>query len=262
MTGPIHIGGVGRTGTSVMAETFHANPDIVYFSEPRFLCDPGGLMTYIEGTTPPEECRVMMKNHFIPIMRRYLRQYGYDDSVYTSEVINAILSELAPVNRVRCAAQVTERLFGLMGDNWVEKTPHTVRWVHYLYEMFGQRMRYIHMIRNPLDTVHSLMRQGWGGGDVWESSNYYSRILEDAWNSYREAGKPANYLVVSLDNLVDNPVTEIGRVVEFTGVSLTADLIDTKKSHRGRGGTFTQAEKDIILTRCEAWYQRWLEEAD
>jgi len=204
----------------------------MYFNEPRFISDEDGLAEYILGRTSLTRFRDKMIAHFRWNLIHKLQGAGFEEAeqVYTAEAVANALHQSTqelPVTRVTQGRTFIENLFALVmrpeHKHWVEKTPSTVIYADVLYWMFPQ-MRYIHIIRQPKDTCVSIMRQSWGVQTVEQFCAYYQVIMGKAHQARRYI-PPENYLVVSLESFVHNPIQMARRVYDFVGIPIADAVI-------------------------------------
>lgn len=236
---PIFIGGSGRSGTTVLGHILASHPDILYFSEPRFLIDEGGVIDFIAGKLSVEQFSDWMIDHYqnklvnsIEISIS-LNSNIYDAAeIFSIEVIKKILSNSfrANFNRIEAATMFVANIFqnGLLAMQkirCVEKTPHTFLMAHVLYEMFPD-LKYIHTIRDPKDVCCSMMPLSWGPNSITEFILYYKSMMIRALQSL--SALPANQLLtVELENLTKRPIETIKAIFEFLGLQYSAEQLST-----------------------------------
>lgn len=230
----IFIGGTGRCGTAVLGAMFAAHPQIMYFNEPRFISDEGGLAEYILGRTSWRGFRHKMLKSFRWNLIHKLQGAGFEEAeqIYTTEAVANVLHQSMQCPRARSGriAQgraFIENLFALAmkpeHQYWVEKTPGTVMYADMLYEMFPE-VRYIHIIRQPKDVCVSILRQPWRVRTVGRFCAYYRNVMDKAYQAHQHIPLE-NYLVVSLESFVHNPVKSVRYIYAWAGIPIADEVI-------------------------------------
>jgi len=259
------IGGTGRCGTSVLGIAFGTHPDVAYFGEPRFINDPGGLYDYLLGRVTSKQFREKMLREFYQILSIRVAPESWA-SAYTWEAVRQVVDEeVTGQNRIGDGLRLLLALFGLAGrDYWVEKTPHTVRYVDLLYRMFGDDLRYLHLIREPKDILASLMHQKWGPKGTGNFCIWYNEIMGDARTAYGKTPQGC-YAVVEMEELVRQPQNVLPWIFRFFEIPADPDwLFDVIKTirpadaHIGRcAADLSRREQQEINDKCSPLYLWW-----
>ena len=268
----IFIGGSGRCGTSILASLFGVHPDVLYFPEPRFLINPGGLNDFLHQRIDFRVFKHNLVHEFRTVLINGLKGLGYAEApeVYTiektEEVIDCHFSGDGPL--LVQAANFIQGLFGLGFSAWhkkigAEKTPHTILMADTLYAMFPG-MKYYHILREPKDVCASMMVQSWGPNSPEEFIFYYNKLMRVA-NEARTRIPAGNYFVVSLETLIDEPLECTTAVFDFAGISSSEalirrwlDLIEVKSAHVDRWkSALSESEAKAIERYCYPLYHEW-----
>jgi len=270
----IFVGGTGRCGTAILGAMFAAHPQVMYFNEPRFISDEGGLAGYILGRTSWRGFQHKMLKSFRWNLIHKLQGAGLEEAeqIYTTEAVDDVLHQSMPRPQARSGRITQGRAFieNLLAlamkpthRYWVEKTPGTVMYADVLYWMFPD-MRYIHIIRQPKDTCVSIQRQPWGIRSVDQFCIYYERLMNKAYQAHQHI-PPENYLVVSLESFAHNPVPVAQRIYDFVGIPIVDAVIQQVDEHVSvehahidcwREGLSTQHAVKIDA-ECGALYLQW-----
>jgi hypothetical protein len=269
------VGGTGRSGTSVLGNVFASSEDTVYFSEPRFLSDRGGLPDYLDGRISYEVFSANMIDGFRPRLIMGLANQGFTEAarIYSPITVSTLLDGTLgspALDKHRAAHSFVNRLFGLMLKEtgrkyWVEKTPHTIVHVDMLYRLFPN-MRYIHIVREPKDVYASMLTVYWGVKNAKEFVSVYRELMQRAYRPLRYIPKK-NYLVVSLEGLVRDRMEVLRRVVDFAEIPFTdeqlvqaAQAVDRQTAHIGRWKDEISAQDAALVDKgCQRLYQVWRE---
>ena len=267
---PIFIGGTGRCGTTVIGNILGSHPDVLYFAEPRLICDSGGILHWVRGGTTYEELEKNLVGQFRDTLC-YSTCIEASMDVYSETFISSLAQDvLKPAeDKVAASGEFLDRLFGTMvfyaGKRWwAEKTPHTVMFTDYLYTMFPH-MRYIHVIRDPKDVFASMKEQAWGPKTADEFVEYYNAIMRVAYKASKSIPRN-NYKVVSLERLATDQVY-FKMLMRFLEITINLewkrkawDMIDANQVHAGRWkDDLTSSEAEVIIEKCMPYYDQWKE---
>jgi len=265
------IGGVGRCGTSLLIKICSLHPEVAAFYEPRFISDPSGLVDYVRGNIGLARFRRMMGSPFLNNLIQGLKETTKSlMRPYSGEAVMRILDEtMNEEDRLEDARAFTLALLSLPGRRyWVEKTPHTVRYVDVLHDMFGEGLRYIHAIREPKDMLASFLTVRWGPKDALHFAQFYREIMADAEKTFRKV-PPRCYRVVELETLVAQPQNVIPSLFGFLEipcepgwVTKAAGSISPADAHVGRYvRELSLDEQDRVNLSCRDVYETWRQRA-
>jgi len=254
----------------MLGAVFAAHPKTTYFREPRFINDPSGLVAYVQGRITLEAFQSQMIRQFrknLVIKLETIESSSVRDT-YTPEAIKAVLSEtMDGRDRAEDGRRFIHGLFSLANtDYWVEKTPHTVRFVDTLYKMFDGQMRYLHLIREPKDIFASFLQQRWGPKSVSEFTGWYSMIMTEASVAFQQV--PRRYCkVVEMEHLAASPCDVLSDIFAFFEIPAepgwifdVSKTINLRDAHIGRhANEITRDAKREIDRVCRELYTWWKE---
>jgi len=149
-TGPIFIGGAGRSGTTLMRALLDAHPRICCGPELKALPEISGLYRSFAAASSPVQ-----------------QAYGNtlaDIRSYFQEFIERL------VGKYRRASGK---------PRWGEKTPHNLLCMLMLGEIFPDA-RFIHMIRDGRDVACSLVKMDWTDAGTGQKLGYCQNIRNAA----------------------------------------------------------------------------------
>ncbi|MDP8207384.1 MAG: sulfotransferase [Candidatus Electryonea clarkiae] len=269
------IGGSGRSGTSILAHIFANHPDVLYFAEPRFLIDRGGVSDLVQGRIPLNEFLLNMMNTFNQKLQASLKisRIEHPEEIYSSNVMQSLIRESfnGTGNINGSLNKFLNRLFqhGVEACNkkyWLEKTPHTVTIVDVLHTIFSE-MKYIHIIREPKDVACSMFRKNWGPNNSSEFVPYYHQIMNAAMKAKNQV-QQENYCVVSLENLMIRPREIMRYLFDFAQFPTSDDQINTwtmnldpEKAHIDRWKKELDPKSiQLIEDGCVDNYEYWKSE--
>jgi len=265
-----HIGGTGRTGTAILGGCLALHPDAVYFREPRFICDPGGLYDYLVGKVNADQFKTIILDKFLRNLTTKLKTMETAelvDEFYNRDTVFAIGEDtlIGGPDRFIEGREFIEQLFGQLDRRyWIEKTPHTVRRVDLLYRMFGDDLRYVHLIREPKDIFASLIHQRWGPKKPETFIRWYREIMHDAQISWAQVPRDC-YLVLRMETLVQKPHDVFAQVLRFFEIDYdvywlhqTASGVTKKQAHVGRYEHDLSCRARVMIDQdCGNIYRWW-----
>jgi hypothetical protein len=242
--GLIFMGGSGRSGTSVMARRFGMHQQICSFTdiELKIFCEFGGIYDLYNNLCinySPNRAEILLRNFramfdalilgkygqlsldkFIdideakPIVDQFLENFIKGSSVvYTStddfrKHLNIFIQEIT-----RCSLK--NRKGSASVTSFLEKTPHNILFVEYLYNMFPSA-KFLHITRDPRSVANSLLKMNWGPSDPQSSchwvSSYYKR-----WLQIREQAKKdgINIYECYIEDFARNPNQENEKMLNY-----------------------------------------------
>lgn len=78
--------------------------------------------------------------------------------------------------------------------------------------------KHIHLVRNPIRCIASMVGLGWAGGDIEFLTDYYVRLEKQALNI-------SDKLFVKYEDACEDPMRELCRISEYLGLN-EADIIE------------------------------------
>ena len=140
---------------------------------------------------------------------------------------------------------------------WGWKEPNTHLFIRHLHAHFGDRLRYVHVIRNGLHMAQSrnqLQLKRWGSlfgvshgspdPSPGESLDFWIRANEAAIEKGNALPQGA-FLLVNYDALCASPKDEIARFVEFLGLRPPASVLDELAGLPQSGKARPRTELDL-----------------
>jgi Sulfotransferase family len=209
--GPVFIGGPHRSGTGLLRAILGSNSALaIPPKEYHFFDLPAAWVTQAV-------CNPTRLLHEILSWPK-IRQWGLTDA----EVF-ALLPSIGAKIRDVYAAPLLAYASRLGKPGFGSKTPHLERHFAVLLEWFGSAMRFIQIIRDPLDTFCSMCH--------YNGFRRHTEVHEFAlrWRTalltglhYRRA-YPDNYMLLRYEDLVEQPVHWTQALCEFAGLPREID---------------------------------------
>lgn len=241
-TGLFLGGNIGRNGTSFTGQLLQLIvPDDV-------------LMIGEIGVFPLEQIRgayndfyeappgVENKEVFLRYFREFVLSCAYDrNRIYGKHIdgfkryvpspdqLAPALAELSDLTRGRRSRREIAEAFGRFYSHalsvcaectgrqrWISKDPGYGRYLVDLHRMLPD-CRVLLLIRDPRDTISSMMRKGWDGGDASLCIRRWCDSTERTLQAIA-ATPPANVMLLRYERLVADPAGSMRRVLDFYGL--------------------------------------------
>ena len=148
---------------------------------------------------------------------------------------------------------------------WLEKTPEHIHFIQDI-ERFTPDVKFIHILRNGMDTIASLYEATRKFNDLWGEGWDLNHCIESWKNaeliSYKYVNA-SNHILVKYEELVENKKSVLERICKFIGVDYDAVMLtDYKKKaanfslnkpwHQG-------IERDITLAKVHKYHKYFKE---
>jgi hypothetical protein len=194
-TGPIFIGGAGRSGTTLIRAMLDSHPRICCGPELKLLAMVGDFYNGVVTQLPP----FLTAYGVTPLkLRRSFRQF-----------VESIVDDY-------CRAAGKQR--------WAEKTPNNVLHFIPLAEIFPDA-RFIHMVRDGRDVACSLMKMVWTDmrtgqrcdytQDIGRAAQYWRFFILAARQSLAHPALAGRVLTLQYEQLATEPEPAMRKVLEF-----------------------------------------------
>ena len=195
-SGPIFIGGAGRSGTTLLR--------VMLDSHPRISCGP-------ELKVGPAVLELWQRLRGPWSTGLVARGAAPDqvDALFRDLLLGLVAAGPAPAPKPRLA----------------EKTPHNVFWFRELGQLFGDAA-FVHVVRNGYDVVASLLRVDWRGPDGERleytrdpaaAARYWAAAVTAGLDAADEPLLAGRLHVVHYEELVTEPEATLRRLLGFLG---------------------------------------------
>jgi hypothetical protein len=221
--GMFMILGSPRSGTTLLAQTISAHPDLIVPQETDFI--PFAALTLC--AVPDSKVGLKLISEFLKhseLTRTAFREY-FDEASFGSLLEGARYDASAVVQIFRRLALRTGKAFA--GD----KSPDNLLNIRAMDNagLLEPPIRIVHIVRDIRDVMASLKQDlphVWAGGlerimpRIWADSNLYlvSRL----------SGRK-NYLRISYEDFVTEPLPVLGRICDFLGVASSTLMLDVER---------------------------------
>lgn len=225
---PILIGGQRRSGTTLMRSILDRHPDIASLPECHFFQ------------------HVDFRTFFKTLLADYhdvFERLNVGQSEMDFAVANFIDTLFGP------------RKFKEGAQRWLEKSPENIRRIDYLFRLFPDA-QFIHMIRDPRDTLASMKQQAATYKPYW--AKFTAEVTAPEWVKCIESGQrwrdhSQQYIEVRYEKLVADPKAELLRVLEFLNEPWNDGLLEAHGTTEGpKGGN---DHRPVFSTSVSRWFQ-------
>lgn len=193
-TWPVVLGGCHRSGTSVLRRSLDAHSRIHCGPEVKFFRDFYG-------------------DYFTDDLAPYRFLHTARSLVPEDELLEVVGQAFVALH---------ERAAHLAGkQRWADKAPENVLYTEQWQRLLGEEWLFVHVVRNPLDTLASMEDAGMPRtfpAGLEERLAFYRRYTE-AGLSYGIRA-PERYFRVVYEELVASPAAVLGRLMTWLGESL------------------------------------------
>ncbi|WP_373535681.1 sulfotransferase [Microcoleus sp.] len=205
----IFLIGSPRSGTTMLQSLLAAHPEVISFPESKFFHYL--LYKKFAGKLPGR-----MEAFFKDEINRPELLQGFDDSQSLGTKVSWFVEVLDGL-----AAEQNKSI-------WLEKTPEHIYFIDDI-ERFLPDAKFIHILRNGMDTIASLHEATrnshdlWGPG--WDLNHCIHRWKEATLISHKYA-KKTNHILVKYEEIVDNKVKKLEELCHFMGVEYDAKMLE------------------------------------
>ncbi|MEG4218788.1 sulfotransferase [Microcoleus sp. Pol14C6] len=204
----IFLVGAPRSGTTILQSLLAAHPEVISFPESKFF----HYLLYDQFAGKlPGRMEAFLRDE---IKRPELLQ-GFDDS----QTVEAKASWFVGV------------LDGLAAEQnksiWLEKTPEHIYFIDDI-ERFLPDAKFIHLLRNGMDTIASMYEATrsfndlWGAG--WDLNHCIDRWEHAMLTSHKYINK-SNHILVKYEELLDNKTKFLGEICHFLGIEYDGEML-------------------------------------
>lgn len=261
---PILIIGAGRSGTTVLTWALGQHPNIIATPETNWL---SALASYLGAFHEIGAVNAAAHLTVFDIDRRFFfQQFGRAVNTLVLDSFEAKFAE----RRAGPAIEWQDGIYWTRHANdpkrrWADGTPSNTPYVAALARMFPQA-RFINLVRNPVDVVHSWLGVPWRAPDHADPRALIDHIRHSQRIGYlaESAFGPDRVMRVLFDDLVLRPADHMKAIAEFIGEDYAADMIEpltgTKiNSTGGRKADFdaelATVRSDPLLLEMEKWHR-------
>jgi len=241
---PLLIGGCPRSGTTALLQVLNSNPSCYISSEeniPKVL----GTLSKVLGT---QERRNEVISH------KGMRALSLRESLNEKNANRHNFSQVSIWPTLRFIYQYHhEQLFpGVPLVLWGDKFPNYFKNIDVVMAVSG--MKYLHITRNPLDVVNSIMRRcemTRQGKDWWKAMTDFEEMINawsDAYNIIQEIEGRPEVFHLHYEELVFDFHGSVARINGFLGADLAYEniLVSDPTKHFDRSFLSKEIKSQIL----------------
>jgi hypothetical protein len=196
ISAPLFLVGAERSGTSLLRHMLDDHPQLAWEKEFEYAIDllppEGGF-----PSLPAYHC-------FLDINRVFqLSGNPVDPRLNYPELVNSFLIRKRAAKRL--VGATVHRHFDRLLRLWPEA-------------------RFVHLIRDGRDVARSVVEMGWAG-TVWNGCNRWIEA-ETLWDCFSRDLPPDRHMTLRFEDLIRDPVRELSRICEFSGVKYHGAMLD------------------------------------
>lgn len=207
---PIFIGGADRSGTTMLGSLLQCIPGSCTTPETRFKSE----LSWNDYPSFLEYKCALAKSYRFKIS-------GLNTSVFDQYEINDEAEFLR--------AYVFEWA-GTPVDYWIDHTPNNLQMIRHLVTLFPCSY-FIHIIRDGRAVANSILPLTWGENTAAAAAKGW--INKTCYGFAAQSMFPERTMLVRYESLVENPVGEVQRILDFVGVDCClASADDLVLNHR------------------------------
>ena len=270
----VFIGGTGRSGTTILGKIFSMHPDIVIYQEPNIyhgVDNTPAVSALIKGEISIDNFVHNMNNGIRDKLIKSLEfQFENPENFFSPEtVLSFIEKSFTPTHTLKDAiAAFVDSLYHhgvevFQRKYWVDKTPYNMHLADMLNLLFPN-MKFIHIIRDPKDVACSYIPRHFGPNDLKTFIPWYKKKMIEGFEVMQRVPYE-KYLIVSLEKLVSEPVSQIKKIFEFTEIPLPDEYLtavvsplNVNDSHNARWRNELSAEEAMAVNSiCGPVYNLW-----
>jgi hypothetical protein len=234
---PVFVTGSYRSGTSILTWALGAHPHFHPLEE------TGWLAQYGTGALAGYDLVLDTPRNFFDV-------YGVSRSEFGAQVGAAIDAFMMRVSANGMPS--TER------RRWVDGTPENTKHVLLLRQLFPEA-KFVFLVRNPKDTVASLVhfdRAGGAARSISAAARAWSSLTHRGLLAYRAFGPDVVKIVLYAD-LLDEPAATLKGIFEFLGDD-SAPEAEAMMQQRINSSNVTSEEREAVHRRIDrsGWGKR------
>jgi hypothetical protein len=250
---PLFIGGVGRSGTTLVADLVGLHGSLSPVYETDFMVE---LLKSVRGKTIGQlkEALQFSLEWAKPLPHRPHNKREHENYhhgphyvLFTKEnmeeelgaFVKGLTTTNVPAKIELLASRLFDRHAALDGKRlWINKTPAYLIYLSELRQTFP-RMKFVHCIRDGRDVACSVATRPWGPNTHIEAAGWWKSQIIDAAKTARAF--PADFHNVRYEDLVRHPQPTLKRLFNFLEVEDESEALVKKYVEASDGISLSQA---------------------
>lgn len=259
----IHISGVGRCGTNLVANMLRRHPNAYGFPfETRFTVDPDGILdfyaSYRGSWTPTVASRRLDRlekllervtslnkqnpyrdwelGTWIPawkeanteLLKELKQKHFYATTKHRGKELTTISRYPSEISLEHTFRNYLLKLYGSIldvneVDYFIDDNTWSILYLLELDSLLGYDHSMVHVIRHPLDVIASMREQKWCPCDPILCAKWYSSIMD----RIRHNISRSNVLEVRYEDFLTDTERELQSICHYTGLECNEDILYT-----------------------------------
>ncbi len=270
----VWIGGTGRCGTNLLKNLLNLSQETYSFDfEIRFIIDPDGLIdfySYVKSAWSPQGVQIKLDRLDKLLFDLSERGGNYPDweldehipnfSKLSKEYIDSLSDISFKGKWIRMGEENTIRYTRPMLDNirkltreyienlldtgkvYVDDGTYNLLYAHLIQEILPES-KFIHMKRDPVQTIGSMLNQKWCPNDIDDVAIWYYDTYSRVTHSLSQVDEK-KVLTIRMEELIQRPEDIMDKVCDFIGITkIPAEKINAFDLSKAK--KYTLAEEDI-----------------
>lgn len=237
---PIFIVGAPRSGTTLLRTMLNRHPAIWICGETNFFYKVFLRRRAFGDLRDPAARRLLVD--------RLLETKRIRDLKLPIDALRDALMRDGSSYKAFFTALIRLGAFHQAKDRFGEKTPGHALFTEVLFDWYPDGC-VIHVVRDPRDVASSLLRVPFGSNNIVVNARTWLRHVATAERSrHRE-----NYALVRYEDLVENPRSELCRILTSVGESFDPRLLVPSAESEDVAWWFQRAQRELDPGRVERW---------
>lgn len=247
MLTPVLIGGVPRSGTTLLGNLLGAAEECTCTPESEF------LVALLTGKLP-----LSTKADALETLR-YLRNHKtflfWEMESYSIVSLEKFLDDPSPTSLISLLVESYAEFLGKQKPRfWIDHTPSNLRYTGRWKKAFPNA-KFIHIVRDGRAVANSIMKLDWGPSTVIGSAKYWHREVSRRLTVEKLFGEK-ELLRVHYEVLLQDPEGELKRICDFAGIVFQLGML--KPGLNFELPEYTSGQHEMVSkrpdpTRINAW---------
>lgn len=209
----LFVGGVARSGTTLLRNMLAAHPLIAVPDESPFIRD---VYRELVRRGAPDDVALAWR---LIREERFFKQWGLDPAHAEPALAAWRPRSYADLIRALFAAYAQQEGKPLSAD----KTPSHA----YCFDWYGERFpasRFVHVLRDPREVCMSLSVQPWQPGGIEASAEKWASTVRRARKA--QLMFPERFIEIRYEDLVATPIDELTKLCAFAGLPFAEEMLN------------------------------------
>ena len=214
---PIFIGGVVRSGTTLLGSVLGRSPGCVCPPEARFLAE------YLDYHNDPSASLEDQVERFLSFVSGHWRFRAWGVDLTISEVRSSLKRSSNPAAVMRGFVKLYARQHAYSQvHTWIDHTPWNLRHASVLSQVFP-RSRFVHILRDPRGFYASISKLPWGPNAPLPGADFWLAQVGACLAAEQYLGD--RVLRVRYEDLLESPAETLQLLCDFLEIEYVEDML-------------------------------------